>query len=943
MEILRGGGERADVMTEPAVSSLSLEYLEGLYAEYLTDPAHVPRDWGQYFAECKGGNGKRRGPAPALVDRSARRLQPSGAASAAARQERLDQLIDAHRVRGHRIANTDPLELPRPKQPELDLRFYGFTEADLDQAFSTHSMYGAPVQTLRAVLDRLHSAYCGYVGVEFMHIDDLALRDWLQQRLEDTEHRRTLSRDEQLRILTRLTDAVIFEEFVRRKYVGAKTFSLEGAESLIPLLDLAIEKAGAQGIQEIVMAMAHRGRLNVLANIIGKRPQEIFREFADAGGGPQRGKGDVKYHLGHHNDWLTAAGQTLHLTLCPNPSHLEFVNPVAMGLTRAKQDRRSDQGREQALTLLIHGDAAFAGEGIVQESLNLSQLQAYATGGALHVILNNQIGFTTPPAEGRSGVYTSDVAKLLQAPIFHVNGEHPEAVAQVVHLAMDFRRAFHRDVFIDMYCYRRWGHSEGDDPSFTQPLLYRAIARRKSVRDGYLEHLLKLGKITQDEADRVAHERQQRLEEELARAKAAENRTQPKLLADRWKDYAAGERLAAQETAASREQLVAILESLVKLPAGFHLHRKLQNFRENRRAIAAGERAVDWSTAEALALASLAMAGYRIRLSGQDSARGTFSQRHAVWHDAMNGQTYAPLQHVAADQAPVEVFNSPLSEAAVLGFEYGYSLGYPDALVLWEAQFGDFANAAQVLIDQFLASGESKWRDLSGLALLLPHGFEGQGPEHSSARLERFLQLAADDNLQIVVPSTPAQYFHCLRRQALARRQKPLVLFTPKSLLRHPRNVSDLDQFSVGSFQEVLPDPDVAPNDVERILLCSGKIYYELLERCEKAPAHRPALVRLEQVYPPPQRQLATAIEAYREGTPVCWVQEEPENMGAWRYVKECLGPELAPRFPLSGVFRPAASSPAGGSASNHRQHQRQLLDRALGEQEPAPMRRAVH
>lgn len=912
-------------MAELPLSSLSLEYLDGLYAEYVRDPARVTPDWGRYFAHWNDGNGRRPNAA-----------SHSDSCAAAARQERLDQLIEAYRVRGHMIANTDPLELPRPPLPELDLAFHGFTAADLDQSFSTRAMPGAAVQTLRAVHERLRRAYCGYVGVEFMHIHDLALRDWLQQRLENTEHRPTLSRAEQLRILTRLTDAVIFEEFVRRKYVGAKTFSLEGAESLIPLLDLAIEKAGAEGIQEIVMAMAHRGRLNVLANIIGKRPLEIFREFEDAEFGAQRGLGDVKYHLGYHNDWRTAAGQTVHLTLCPNPSHLEFVNPVALGLTRAKQDRRADLGREQSLALLIHGDAAFAGEGIVQETLNLSQLPAYAVGGALHVIVNNQIGFTTPPEESRSGVYASDVAKLLQAPIFHVNGERPEAVAQVVHLAMDFRKTFQRDVFIDMYCYRRWGHNEGDDPSFTQPLLYRAIARRKSVRDGYLEHLLELGKVAQQEADDIARRRQDRLEAELAQAKAPEDGLRPEVLADLWKNYSAADAHPPRGAAVSREQLVAILERLVKLPAGFHLHRKLQNFRENRRAIAAGERAVDWSTAEALAFGSLAMAGYRVRLSGQDSARGTFSQRHAVWRDADRGQAYAPLAHLADDQAPVEILNSPLCESGVLGFEYGYSVGYPDALVLWEAQFGDFANAAQVLIDQFLASAETKWRDLSGLTLLLPHGFEGQGPEHSSARLERFLQLAADDNLQIVVPSTPAQYFHCLRRQALERWQKPLVLFTPKSLLRHPRNVSDLEQFTAGGFQEVLADRDAAPEEVERILLCSGKIYYELLERCEQAPASRPALVRLEQLYPLPGRQVSAALAAFPAAAPVFWVQEEPENMGAWRYVKERLGPELDPRFPLTGISRPASSSPAGGSASVYRQQQQQLLDRAMGLRELA-------
>ena len=559
----------------------------------------------------------------------------------------------------------------------------------------------------------------------------------------------------------------------------------------------------------MVLAMAHRGRLNVLANIIGKSPQEIFREFEDAHPELYRGGGDVKYHLGYYNAYTTSSGRPINLSLCFNPSHLEFVDPVAEGLMRAKQDRAGDFQRETAMALLIHGDAAFAGEGIVQETLNLSQLAGYATGGTLHVIVNNQIGFTTPPGEARSMPYASDVAKMLKAPIFRVNGEHPEDVAQVIDVAMDFRRTFRRDVVIDMYCYRRWGHNEGDEPTFTQPLVRRAIDERMSVRDAYLEQLLLLGELTLAEAEEIAQRRRVHLEEALSLARREDFVPQPRVLGEIWKGYYGGRERPGDDvpTGVPREQLAALLARLTELPAGFHLHGKLQRIMHARQAMARGERPLDWSTAEALAMASLAAEGYRVRLSGQDSVRGTFSQRHAVLHDTEDGRTYMPLRHVAADQAPVEIYNSPLCEGGALGFEYGYSLNYPDGLILWEAQFGDFVNAAQVIIDQFIASAEDKWRHLSGIVLLLPHASEGQGPEHSSARPERFLQLAVNDNLQVVVPGTPAQYFHCLRRQVKRRWQKPLVVLTPKSLLRHQRVVSPLEDFSAGRFRRVIPDP----------------------------------------------------------------------------------------------------------------------------------------
>jgi 2-oxoglutarate dehydrogenase E1 component len=849
------------------------------------------------------------------------------------KQESVDLLIRNYRVRGHLIAKIDPLGIPRPMQPELEPEHWGLSEADLDRRFSTYSLAGSDDQTLRDIMERLRNTYCGAISAQFMHIDDLDVREWLQKRMEETQNRLTLTRDQQIRILSRLTDAVIFEEFIRRKFVGAKSFSLEGAESLIPLLDLAIEKAAQQGIESIVMAMAHRGRLNVLANIIGKSPQDIFREFADIDPELYRGGGDVKYHLGYYNDYLTSTGAKVHLALCFNPSHLEFVNPVAVGLTRAKQERGNDSQHERSMALLIHGDAAFIGEGIVQETLNLSQLPGYSTGGTVHVVINNQIGFTTPPEQSRSTVYSTDIAKMLQIPIFHVNGEQPEAVAQVIDLALEFRAAFHRDVVIDMYCYRRWGHNEADEPAFTQPLLCKWIENHKSVRDAYLEQLLKLNEITQSEADEIAARRRENLEYALSLAKREDFVPRPKVLGDVWKGYHGGpERLDDDvETGVPQPALSAMLQRLTELPEGFHLHHKLKRLMEARRQMAAGAHPLDWAAAETLAYASLATDGYRIRLSGQDSIRGTFSHRHAAFYDTEDGHAFFPLQNLSAGQMPVDIINSPLSEAGVLGYEYGYSLGYPDALVLWEAQFGDFANAAQVIIDQFIVSAEEKWRHLSGIVLLLPHGFEGQGPEHSSARVERFLRLGNDENVQVVMPSTPAQFFHVLRRQALGHWKKPLVCLTPKSLLRHSACVSPLEDLTRGRYQRVIPDPNFANRQPRRVLLCSGKIYYELLEiRNEKYPDV--AIVRLEQYHPLPHSQLKAVLEPFAEETPVVWVQEEPRNMSAWLTLKIKFGDRLFGRFPLTEVARPESATPATGSACCYRLEQKELHARAFGE-----------
>ena len=920
-------------------SSLSLDYLEGLYQTYLRDADQVSDDWRRYFSGqatdriTAGPSGE--------ADGSGVKTRPAGESTAispelrlARFQERVDLLIRNYRVRGHIAARIDPLGHRRPRPLELDPEYHGFSPADLDLPFSTRMLRGSNTQTLREVVQRMEESYCAAIGVQFMHIDDLEARDWLQRRLENSENRLRLTHDQQVRILTKLTDAVLFEQFVRTKYVGMKSFSLEGAETLIPLLDLAIEKLAVQGVREIVMGMSHRGRLNVLANILGKSFQAIFREFEDVDAELFKNRGDVKYHLGHHNYFTTASGREVHISLGFNPSHLEFVNPVTLGRCRAKQDRFGDPQRKVGAAILIHGDAAFAGEGIVQETLNLSQLRDYEIGGTIHVVVNNQIGFTTPPEEGRSCGYPTDVAKMLQIPIFHVNGEDPEAVAQVVDLALDFRNTFRRDVVIDMYCFRRWGHNEGDEPAFTQPLMYRAIEQRPTVREGYLNHLLQLGKVSRADADAIARTRQETLEHELTLARSNDYVHEPGTLESMWQGYQGQEECFVEDvpTGVDRDRLAQYMERLATVPESFHLHQRLRRVMNQRRAMAAGSAPLDWPAAELLAWGSIAAEGYRVRMSGQDSQRGTFSQRHAVLHDTQDGHTYMPLRHICPDQAPVEIINSPLSEAGVLGFEYGYSLVFPDGLVLWEAQFGDFVNAAQVIVDQFIASAEDKWRHLSGLVMLLPHGFEGQGPEHSSARMERFLILAAEDNMQIVMPSTPAQYFHVLRRQVVRPWRKPLVVFTPKSLLRHPAVVSPLEDFTQGRFQRVLPDADRPGQTVSRVLICSGKIYYDLQQAREKRQRNDIALLRLEQFYPFPEAELKAVLKAYPDNTPVYWVQEEPENMGAWPFLRLQYGHKLLGGRDFHGISRPRSASPATGSSSAHRLEQQELIDQAMGE-----------
>lgn len=913
----------------------SSDYVEELFSQFLNDPNSVSEEWQHYFASMSNGaanvadlNGG------TMHDAKTGRSESGNSESLgiAQLQDRVDQLVRGFRVRGHLAARLDPLRLKEVDNPELNPEFYGLLPSDMDKKFSTRTINGTNVRRLEEIVQQLRSTYCRYIGVQFMHIDDHHVRDWLQKRMEGTENRKTLSREMQLRILTRLTDAVIFEEYVRRKFVGAKTFSLEGAESLIPLLDLTLEKAGEHGIKNMVIGMAHRGRLNVLANIMGKRAENIFWTFNDPKPEDHLGTGDVLYHLGHSSDWTTSTNQNVHLSLCFNPSHLEFVNPVALGRCRAKQDRAGDETRDESMTLLIHGDAAFAGEGVVQETLNMSELPGYTTGGTLHVIVNNQIGFTTPMEEGRSCTYASDVAKMLQIPIFHVNGEDPEAVAQVIELAMEFRKEFHRDVVIDMYCYRRLGHNESDEPRFTQPVMYRQIDERPTVRDSYLEKLLKMNGISRDEADKIAERRKQQLDKDFEKSKNTQYQADIQTMEGVWSGYTGGpEDLTDDEsTGIGADAIRDVIEGIATVPEAFNLNPKLRRLMEHRREMSTGDRPVDWATAELAAFGSLAVEGHGIRLSGQDCGRGTFSQRHAVLSDSSSGGRYCSLQFLDENQGKVEIINSPLSETGVLGFDYGYSLDSPDKLILWEAQFGDFWNAGQVIVDQFIASAEDKWDRLSGLVMLLPHGFEGAGPEHSSARIERFLLLSAEHNMQICIPTTAAQHFHLLRRQMKRKWRKPLVVFTPKSLLREPRVMSGLDEFVDGKFQRLIVD-DIGEKPPEKVLIGSGKVCVDMLKALEEDNSERALrLIRLEQLYPLPQEELENALSDVPENTPIFWVQEEPKNMGAWPFIRFNFGDTLFGKWPLKVICRPESASPSTGSKKSHKIEQEALIDRAL-------------
>src|SRR6266545_3920201 len=835
------------------------------------------------------------------------------------KQARMLQLVIMYRARGHLIAELDPLQAESPElHEELDPATYGLTIWDLDRPYEAGEIAGHDDLTLGQVLAILRDAYCRTVGVEFMHIAEPGQTRWIANRMEGVDT--TLPPEDQRHILSRLNEAEAFERFLHRKYVGHKRFSLEGAESLIPMLDSILEDASAQGMREVVIGMAHRGRLNVLANIVGKSFGQIFREFEGSiDPNTAQGSGDVKYHVGASGTHTSREGREIAVSVASNPSHLEAVDPVVEGMVRAKQDL-TEGGKAAALPVLIHGDAAFAGQGVVAETLAMSQLHGYGTGGTVHVIVNNQLGFTTGSDYARSSEYASDVARTVQAPIFHVNGDDPEACVRVARLAFAFRQQFHKDVVIDMWCYRRWGHNEGDEPSFTQPLMYDAIEARRSVRKLYMERLVNAGDLSVEEAERALEEFRERLqrafdetEDAGADAPAAVDREPP----------APAQAEPPVGTAVERGTLDEVVDALVTVPEGFTVHPKLQRWLEQRRAALDGD-AVDWSLGEALAFGTLLLDGTTVRLAGQDTRRGTFSQRHSVLVDRTTAAEHTPL----AALGPFRVYDSLLSEFAALGFEYGYSVSNPGALVLWEAQFGDFGNGAQVIVDQFISAAEDKWSQTSGVVMLLPHGYEGQGPEHSSARLERFLRLGAGDNIQICVPSTPAQYFHLLRRQALREVHKPLIVMTPKSLLRLPAARGRADELTGGSFQEVLPDPDHPhPSVVSRILLCSGKVFYDLAKHRADAGRQGAAIVRIEQLYPFPAEHLREYLGHF-DGAEIRWVQEEPENMGGWFHVRRLVRDRLG--IDLTGVTRPESASPATGSLKVHHREQAELVDRAF-------------
>ena len=857
--------------------------------------------------------------------------------NASAKQERVDHLVRAYRERGHTIAEIDPLGLRTlVDPPELTLEFNGLGREDLNATYAAMLGRTAVSASLDEIIGTLRRTYCGTIGWQYTHIDDLHIQNWLRERIEDPDHWRSPGRDEQVRILAKLTDAEVFESFLQKTFVSAKRFSLEGAETLIPLLEQVVEEAVRHDVAEIIIGMPHRGRLNVLANILGKPAAQIFREFDDAETDHGYGSGDVKYHMGFTGTHVPDNGNEVRLSLCFNPSHLEFVGPVVLGRCRARQDLGSDGPGAHTLPVVIHGDAAFAGQGVVQELFNFSDLPGYATGGAVHIILNNQIGFTTLPRESRSSRYATDVARMLQIPIFHVSGEQPEAVHRAAQLALEFRAAFHMDVIIDMYCYRRRGHNEQDDPTFTQPVLYKHIAERASVRDGYIANLSELGRITKEDAEAIHARSMKQLKEELdfARSDAGMEALteQPDAV---WRGFHGGPIAYGDDldTALPTDRLQDLLRTLAQVPEEFTPHPRVARQLSGRRAMADGKRPIDWGAAEALAFASLVAEGYAIRLSGQDSERGTFGHRHAVLHDVDNGARYLPLANVTAEQAPFTVINSPLSELAVLGFEYGYSVEDPNSLVIWEAQFGDFANAAQVIIDQFVAASEDKWRQLTGLCLLLPHGYEGAGPEHSSARIERFLQLAAKDNLQILNLTTAAQIFHGLRRQMLQRLRKPLIVFSPKSLLQHPNAAVPLNQLSAGGFRPVIDNPnDMDAAQVIAILLCSGRITHDLLKERSNLDRNDVAIISLEQLYPFPDQALTAMLSRFPQAKRITWVQEEPKNMGPWPFVSGKLAECLDSSF-LDGlicVARAEAASPAVGSKAVHEFEQQELLRVAL-------------
>jgi 2-oxoglutarate dehydrogenase E1 component len=944
-----------------AMNGANAQFIAQLYAKWVESPHSVDPDFAALFAalddEAKSvltdATGASWAPRPVAFEAvaggatpAATGTAPKAAASAAeTRAATLDSiralmLIRVYRVRGHLEAQLDPLGLKQPgSYAELDPRSYGFAESDMDRPIFIDGVLGRETATMREILAILRASYCSQIGVEFMHIQDPAQKSWIQRRIEGAPWTKAFDQADKAKILRQLTEADSFETFCQRRYVGTKRFGLEGGESTIPALHAIIETAADRGVKEIAIGMPHRGRLNTLVNIVQKPLTALFSEFGGESAKPEdvQGSGDVKYHLGTSTD-IAINGNQVHLSLQPNPSHLEAVDPVVVGKIRARLDMVGDETRRSAMAILMHGDAAFAGQGLVYETLAMSQLIGYRTGGSIHLIVNNQIGFTTVPAHAFSGLYCTDVAKAIQSPILHVNGDNPEAVVFVARLATEFRMEFGVDVVIDLVCYRRHGHNENDEPAFTQPIMYKAIKAMRTTRALYAERLANEGSVTAEDARQISDDYNRKLEDAFAGAKAYKV-NKADWLEGHWSGLGQADAEHEQEeeaTAAPLAQLQEVGAALSRPPENFDANPKiLRQLEAKKQMIDSGE-GIDWATGEALAFGTLLLDGHRVRLSGEDCQRGTFSQRHAVLVDQTNQNEYVPLNNIRAGQSRIDIFNSLLSEAGVLGFEYGYAIADPGVLVLWEAQFGDFANGAQVIIDQFLASGESKWLRMCGLTLLLPHGHEGQGPEHSSARLERYLQLCAEHNMTVCNLTTPANYFHALRRQLKRNFRKPLVLMTPKSLLRHKLAVSSLHEMSNGSvFKFVIPEIDelAAPDKVKRVVICSGKVYYDLLAERRERGIKDVALVRLEQLYPFPAKGLKSAIEAYANAD-VVWCQEEAENNGGWTFVDRRIESVLtclngAAKRPLY-VGRKAAASPATGLARAHAAEQAALVNEAL-------------
>ena len=964
--------------SQSELTSSNVEFIEHLYEKYKRDPASVDPSWKPVFEQYfeNGEQAPVNGRVPSFRRRSIfepiqvkgaeaprpapREGVPTGEIAGATirpldRSEgfaaRVEALVQAYRLHGHLVAEIDPLGRPRPRspeefdperyglqEPELDPAEYGLSESDLDTTVHCEGLFETERNvTLREVVARVEELYCGSIGVEYQNIPTTRSRTWLREQIEEKGYASIDGATEKRAILRGLIEAESFESFLHQKYIGAKRFALTGGDSLIPMLDTLLDELGQTGVDEVVLGMAHRGRLNVLHNIMGKPADAMFSEFEED---PEPtaflGSSDVKYHMGYSSDFETRSGDDIHLSLCFNPSHLEYVNPIAMGRARAKQKRRGlPDARQNICPLLLHGDAAFSGQGIVPESLNLARLEGFTVGGTIHIVINNQIGFTTEPESGRSTTYATDVAQMLEVPIFHVNVNDPEACVRVMKLAARYRQLFQEDVIIDLVCYREYGHNEGDEPRFTQPRMYERIEELRPVYEIYTEQLLEEGVVDQEEADSIWDQRMEEYGEVFKKIHESPKSTEIDSLHGVWEPYEGGdiEDVDTVDTSIDHERLQTLGEQLADVPEDFAPHRTLRRLMKSREEMTAGDTPINWPFAEALATASIITEDTPVRMSGQDSVRGTFSHRHAALYDVENGESYWPAHHLSDDQATYEVFNSMLSESAVLGFEYGYSLDYPDSLVCWEAQFGDFANGAQVIIDQFISSGEDKWDRLSGLTMLLPHAYEGQGPEHSSARLERYLQLCAEDNMFVCNLTTPAQYFHVLRRQVLADVRKPLIIMTPKSLLRHKDATSELEEFSEGEFRRVIPDEreEIDNEKVERVLLCAGKVYYDLLEYARDNEIDDIGIVRVEQLYPLDEDRLAAAVAEFPNREQVVWVQEEPQNMGSWNYLLPYLidifGTDPMPEF----VGRAASASPATGSKASHKYEQKHLIERAFG------------